>query len=240
MENGNKDYGAEKRSPLWRHLIVGLSEYFGTTLLVFLSCVGCTFGIQGNVSSMHVSFTAGLAVAVAIQTFAHLSGALVNPSVTIAALVMGQITWTEVPTYLITQVLGSLTGSGLHFVVTNDDHLNDGVCVNLVNPSITVWQALAMETILSIILNLAICASWDERNSDKLDSVSLRIGLLVVVLNLGAGAYTGASMNPSRSFGPAVFSGNYTDHWIYWVGPTLGALFAATVYRFILWRKITY
>lgn len=232
-----------KPPKFWDHVTIALSEYLGTTFLVFLSCMGACFGMQGaGISSMHTSFTAGLAVAAVIQTFGHLSGAHVNPAVSLNALIVNQITLLHLPSYIIPQLLGSISGSAIFEGVTNNDFLGiqdngNGVCVNSVHDKISVWQGLAVEVVLSIILNLANCASWDARNSDKLDSVSLRIGLLVVVLNLGGGVYTGASMNPARSFGPAVFSGDYKNHWVYWVGPILGSLIASLIYRMVFLRN---
>ncbi|KAL1512973.1 hypothetical protein ABEB36_002468 [Hypothenemus hampei] len=226
----------------WGHISIGTAEFLGTTFLVFLSCLGACRGMQGDgMSSMHASFAAGLAVTVAIQIFAHISGAHVNPAVTLNALIVKQIGWYHLPTYLLSQVLGSLSGASLFVSVTNTKYLEipddgNGVCVNAIHDDLTVFQGLLVEILLSIILNLAICSSWDARNSDKLDSVSLKIGLLVVVLNLGGAVYTGASMNPCRSFGPAVLSGDYTNHWVYWIGPIVGAAIAAVTYR-VLYLK---
>ncbi|XP_030744972.1 aquaporin AQPAe.a-like isoform X2 [Sitophilus oryzae] len=230
-----------KRTTLWDHFGIALAEYFGTTTLLCLSCMGGALGIQGVLSSMHTSFTAGLAVTVAIQTFAHISGAHINPAVTLNALIVDQITWRQILNYIIPQLLGSISGAAIFVAVTNSEALEfiggRGVCVNTINTSITVWQGLAVEIVLSIILNLANCASWDARNSDKTDSVSIKIGLLVTVLNLGGGAYTGASMNPARSFGPAVMSGDFKDHWVYWVGPVAGSLIASIIYKMVYLRK---
>ncbi|XP_076255082.1 aquaporin AQPAe.a-like isoform X1 [Rhynchophorus ferrugineus] len=228
-----------KPPTIWTHLTIALAEYLGTTTLIFLSCTGCA-GIQGEQSRMHGIFAAGFAVTAVIQTFGHISAAHVNPAVSLGAVVVQQITWKYLPSYIIPQLLGSLTGSALFKTVSNQIHLlgddGRGVCVNKINSEISVGQGLAVEIILSIILNLANCASWDARNSDKGDSVSIRIGLLVSVLNLGGAAYTGASMNPARSFGPAVLTGDFKDHWVYWIGPTIGSLIAATIYRTIFLR----
>ncbi|KAH1004905.1 hypothetical protein HUJ05_005670 [Dendroctonus ponderosae] len=203
----------EPSSVLWKHLKIAMAEFLGTAIIVFLSCMGSCFGIQGDqVFSMHTSLTAGLAVATAIQTFGHLSGAHVNPAVTLNALIVQEIKWQFLFSYIGAQVVGSLIGAG-------------------------IFAGLAVEVLLSAILNLAICASWDARNSDKIDSVSLKIGLLVAVLNLGGGAYTGASMNPCRSFGPAVLSADWNNHWIYWTGPIVGALIASGLYRFMFWEN---
>ncbi|XP_050294527.1 aquaporin AQPAe.a-like [Anthonomus grandis grandis] len=232
-----KDNG---RPTIRNHTSTALAEYFGTALLVFLSCMGSCLGIQGNISSMHSSLTAGLAVTIAIQTFGHISGAHINPAVSISALIVKQIEWIQLPLYGIAQLLGSLSGAGLFAAVTNNDLIPDGMgqsCVNKINENISIYQGILTEFLLSLIMNLAICSSWDPRNNDKQDSVPLKIGLLVAALNFAGGVYTGASMNPARSFGPAVVSNNFANHWVYWLGPTLGAVTAAIIYRVFFTRN---
>jgi aquaporin related protein len=76
------------------------------------------------------------------------------------------------------------------------------------------FKACVVEFMATFIMALAICASWDPRNYTKGDSVSLRIGLIVFLLNITAGAYTGASMNPARSFGPTVWNQKWDTHWV--------------------------
>ncbi|KAG5892945.1 hypothetical protein JTB14_014997 [Gonioctena quinquepunctata] len=216
---------------------VGLAEFFGTALLLFLSCTGCTIGVQGEISSLHSSMAAGLAVLTAIQIFGHVSGAHINPVVTLAALIMNEVNLTQLVVYVLCQIFGGLTGAGFHKLLTPDKFYTAGnlsvrgVCVNGPHEHVTEWQALGVEIILTIALVIANCASWDHINSHKMDSVALRIGLIVVALNLSAGAYTGASMNPARSLGPAVWTQDFKSHWIYWAGPIIGSLIGAYFYK---------
>ncbi|CAG9825483.1 unnamed protein product, partial [Phaedon cochleariae] len=222
-----------------RLAVLGVSEFFGTTVLLFLSCTGCTSGAQGPIRVLHTSMAAGLAVTVVIQMLGHISGAHVNPVVTLSAFILDELSCTEVLVYIFSQLLGSLAGSGFHELVTSselyvggDTTEAAGNCVNLPDGSLTDWQALGVEIILSVILVIANCACWDQRNNNKVDSVPLKIGMVVVALNLSAGVYTGASMNPARSFGPAVWANNFDSHWVYWVGPTIGSLIASYFYKY--------
>ncbi|KAJ8920892.1 hypothetical protein NQ315_015685, partial [Exocentrus adspersus] len=234
-ETENLSLKIKKRPRKLDYLYIALSELIGTAILLFLNCMGNTMGIQGAISSMHVSFNSGLAVTAVIQIFGHVSGAHVNPAVTLSAFILNEITPVQVPLYLIPQIVGCIMGVGLQLLVTPRQHINvvgHGVCVTAPHADITDWQALGIETILSAILVFSVCASWDSRNSDKTDSVPLKIGLVVGVLNLAACAYTGASMNPVRSFGPAVWSSDYSSQWVYWVGPTIGSLIATYTYKY--------
>lgn len=96
-----------------------------------------------------------------------------------------------------------------------------------------------IETISTMILMTLACAVWDERNKLNTDSTALKFGLAVTCLATIFGPYTGCSMNPARSLGPALWSNNWSHHWIYWIAPIIGASLASFFYRFIFIRKIT-
>ncbi|CAH1100299.1 unnamed protein product [Psylliodes chrysocephalus] len=227
----------EKKIRLKDIAICGLSEFFGTAVLLFLSCTATTMDVQGNVPSIHPQLAAGLAVTVVIQMLGHISGAYVNPVVTLSAYILGEINLKQALTYIGCQIFGCLCGTGFHRLLTPEIAFQKGygrgVCVNAPGQGITDVEAFGIETILTIILVVANASSWDKRNSQKSDSVPLKIGLVVVSLNISAAAYTGASMNPARSFGPAVWASDYVSHWVYWAGPTLGSLIASYSYKYI-------
>nr|CAI5842227.1 unnamed protein product [Callosobruchus analis] len=214
---------------------IALAEFLGTATMLFLVCTSCTLGIQGAISTLHLSLCSGLSVMAAIQMFGHISGAHINPVVSLAALMVDEISYLETLVYIISQILGCLTGCGLQKVVTPLQHEKQyperGICVNAPHETLTDWKACGVEIILTAILVFAVLATWDKRNGNNMDSVALRIGFLVGVLNLAAGSFTGASMNPVRSFGPAVWSNDFTSHWIYWIGPTIGSLIATITYK---------
>ncbi|XP_057667975.1 lens fiber major intrinsic protein-like isoform X1 [Diorhabda carinulata] len=223
-------------------LLCCMSEFFGTAVLLFLSCTGATLDVQGNISILHVSFATGLAVTAVIQMLGHISGAYINPAVTLSAFILEQINLTQTIAYMISQILGCLVGTGFHKLLTPTAALSvgngeRGVCVNAPGNGISELEAFGVEVILTIILVVANCSSWDKRNSNKTDSIPLKIGLVVVSLNLSAAAYTGASMNPARSFGPAVVYTDFTSHWIYWAAPIVGSLIASLTYKFIFLQK---
>ncbi|XP_048343391.1 aquaporin-2-like [Sphaerodactylus townsendi] len=98
----------------------------------------------------------------------------------------------------------------------------------------TVGQAVAVELILTFILVLCVFASTDSCRTDNMGSPVLPIGLSVTTGMVGGIYFTGCSMNPARSLGPAVIMGNYQDHWVFWVGPLAGGITASLIYNFIL------
>ncbi|CAG9865036.1 unnamed protein product [Phyllotreta striolata] len=193
--------------------------------------------VQDDIPSIHPSLAAGLAVTVVIQMLGHVSGAYVNPAVTLSAYILDEIDFKQTLMFTVSQIVGCLCGTGIHRLLTPAEAFNltdgRGVCVNSPGKGITDVEALGIEIILTIILVIANASSWDKRNSHKSDSVPLKIGLVVVSLNISCAAYTGASMNPARSFGPAVWSGDYGSHWVYWVAPTVGSVIASYSYKYL-------
>uniref|UniRef100_A0A8D2M833 Aquaporin-2 n=1 Tax=Zonotrichia albicollis TaxID=44394 RepID=A0A8D2M833_ZONAL len=101
----------------------------------------------------------------------------------------------------------------------------------------TTGQAVTVELFLTFQLVLCVFASTDERREDNLGSPALSIGLSVAVGHLLGIRYTGCSMNPARSFAPAVVVGDFSDHWVFWVGPLIGAAAASILYNFVLFPQ---
>ncbi|XP_049822687.1 aquaporin AQPAe.a isoform X2 [Aethina tumida] len=224
-------------------VVLFAGEVGGTAILVFLGCMGCVAGITSGNSIPHeqISWTFGLAVMVAVQIFGHISGSHINPVVTVAAATLGNIPLIQIPIYFAGQMFGALLGFGLLKSVTPGQLINAstnttkviGVCSPAVNPSITPYQGLLVEFLLTFILVLVCCGVWDSRNSNHHDSVPIRFGFAIAVLAMAGGPYTGANMNPVRSFAPALFNGDWDNHWLYWVGPLAAGFLGALLYRFI-------
>ncbi|CAH1953469.1 unnamed protein product [Acanthoscelides obtectus] len=235
-------------------IVLCASEVGGTATLVFLGCMGCVSGIYGPLGKIpheQISWTFGLAVMVAVQVFGHISGSHINPIVTVAAATLGNIPLIQVPIYFVGQLLGALLGFGLLKVVTPAQLLGNvyknatdgtvtkslGICSPAVNPLITPAQGFMVEFLITLILTLVCCGVWDPKNSDKHDSVSIRFGLTIAVLAMAGGPYTGANMNPVRSFAPALFNGDWENHWVYWLGPLSAAFVGALFYRFVFMKE---
>lgn len=166
----------------------------------------------------------------------HISGGHLNPAVTIAFLFTGKINPLLAILYVGSQMLGGMSGAAfLQNLVPSEKGGN--LSVTEVHPDINLAQAFGVEAIITFILVFTIFSCVDSSRKDLGGSFPLQIGLAVVVGGLFGGIFTGGSMNPARSFGPALITGNWTNHWIYWVGPITGAILAGTIYTFILRLK---
>ncbi|XP_025829901.1 aquaporin-4 isoform X1 [Agrilus planipennis] len=165
--------------------------------------------------------------------FGHISGSHINPQLTMASLILGKTEPLEVFFYLMGQFSGATTGYVVLWTVLPDETYRNGLCLNTVNGNITVCQGLIVEIISTATLTLACASIWDAKNARKIDSISLRLGLIIAVIAMVAGPFTGASMNSARSFAPALINNLWENHWVYWVGPTFGSIVAAVIYRFL-------
>ncbi|CAN1744411.1 Probable aquaporin NIP5-1 [Linum perenne] len=151
-----------------------------------------------------------------ILSTGHISGAHLNPSLTIAFAFLRHFPWVHVPAYIAAQVSASICASFA---------LKGGVTV----PSVSTGQAFALEFIITFVLLFVVTAvATDTRAVGELAGIA--VGATVMLNILVAGPSTGASMNPVRTLGPAVASENYKKLWIYLVAPTLGAIAGAGTY----------
>lgn len=226
---------------------IGAAELIGTGFLVLVGCMGCMSTMApGGIPHAQISFTFGFAVMFAIQIFGHISGAHLNPAVTVAAVVLGYTPYLLAPVYAVAQVIGAVLGFALlkavtpgkffdakeHFnAITNQTVRDYGVCSTIPNAEISSLQALAVEILITLVLILVCAGVWDHRNAKNTDSIPIRFGLTIAGLAMAGGPYTGASMNPARSFGPALLNGDWTQHWVYWLGPLLAAVVGAGGYK---------
>ena len=217
-------------------LLTAAAEMIGTSMLVLLGCMGCISTLGVVPSHFQISITFGLAVMVVIQTLGHISQAHVNPAITVCSVVLGHKTIPEALVYFFSQMIGAIAGYGLLKVVTPASRLTS-VCVTELHADLTAIQGLLLEGISTGILVLVACAVWDSRNAKNTDSVPIRFGLTVAALALTFGPYTGCSMNPARSLGPALWNNHWAHHWIYWFGPIGGALLASFMYKTIFGVK---
>ncbi|CAK9827018.1 unnamed protein product [Anthophora retusa] len=222
----------------WETLTLTLAEVIGTAILVFIGCTGSIGSLGYDPSVLQVSITFGLAVMVAIQCVGHVSGAYINPSITVAALILGKKSLPMCLLYIGAQCLGGLIGFGLLKVITplelmytNAEIGTDSFCMTDIHVSLTTFQGVMSEFIATGILIFFTCGLWDCRNSKNTDSAPIRFGLCITVLCLVFIPFSGCSLNPARTLGPAVWNGYWINHWVYWLGPIGGAIVAALLYR---------
>ncbi|CAL7936678.1 unnamed protein product [Xylocopa violacea] len=223
-----------------------ISEVVGTGALLFIGCMGC-LGAMGPTPPppLQSSIAFGMTVNLLIMMLGHISGAHMNPAVTIGAVILGI---KSIPTgivYVIAQFIGATAGYGLLMMITPPELFNDGYsngsaghCVTVIHPGVSITQAVLIEVLCTSLILCAACATWDPRCAHTTDSTAIRFGFSVVGISLAASPYTGCSMNPARTFGPAFWNGNWTNQWVYWFGPTVGALLGTYVYVLFFTEKI--
>jgi MIP family channel proteins len=183
---------------------------------------------QGSIGETGVAATFGLIIMAMIYATGHLSGAHINPAVTIAFSLTRHFPPREAVAYIGAQLAGAAIGALALLAVWPEKPANLGATI----PSISVGGALVYETILTAILMFVIMAvATDSRAVGA--GAAIAIGGAVALDALFGGAVTGASMNPARSFGPALASGEWQSFWIYILGPVLGAALGALAYQLI-------
>ena len=204
------------------------AELIGTYALVTAGCGAITVNAaSGALGHVGVAFTFGLIIMVMIVATGHLSGAHFNPAVTCAFALTRHFPWREVPWYVGGQLIGAIAGSlTLHGLFGPTANLGATL------PSGSAAQSLGLEVLLTAVLMFVIIAvATDTRAVGQL--AALAIGGTVALNALWGGPISGASMNPARSFGPALVAGAWRDHWLYWIGPLLGAGIGALIYQWL-------
>jgi MIP family channel proteins len=204
------------------------AELFGAFALVMAGCgaivVNTTTGQLGHVG---VALTFGLVVTVMVAATGHLSGAHLNPAVTIAFALSRHFPWRETPAYIAAQLAGAALGAGVLLLL-----FGNVAGLGATVPAGSASQSLLLEGLLTAALMFVITAvATDTRAVGQL--AALAIGFTVAANALWGGPISGASMNPARSFGPAVVAGVWQDHWLYWVGPIVGAAAGAFIYQWV-------
>jgi MIP family channel proteins len=208
-------------------------EFIGTfTLVVFAAgAVMVDAMTGGSLGPVGYGSASGIVLMAIIFTFAHVSGAHVNPALSVAAVYLGLLPGRLLGGYLLAQVGGSVV-AGLLLLLTFGAHGQMGA--NLPNLSIGIGptQAFAIEVFLSFVLMTVIifCISSSKRVADL---AAIPIGAVVGIEVMVMGPVAGAAMNPARALGPYVALGDYTYLWIYVAGPLAGMMLGAAVFRLI-------
>jgi len=224
----------------WRAL---LAEFVATMMFVFMG-TGLLVSYNKDKSEggdlgaglVSISLGFGIALSTMIYTVANISGGHLNPAVTVGLLLIRQIEIFKALGYIACQIGGGIVGTALMYGVMPDNvteliHMG----ATTLAPGVTPGEGCAIEICLTFILVFTVCATAEL--SGDLKSMGrfapLAIGYSVLVDHMIGVPFTGASMNPARSFGPAVVSGYWLNHWVYWVGPIIGGIFAAVVYHYL-------
>jgi aquaporin NIP len=200
-----------------------LAEAVGTFALVFFGTLAITLHMEsgGIVSYFDVALTFGLSVALMIYFFRRVSGAHINPAVTIGAALAKKISKKHVLPYIVAQLCGALLASlVLRMIFPNSIYLGATM------PAGPEETSFIYEFVMTFALMITVL------NTDS-RWTGIIVGILITLEAYVAGDISGASMNPARSIGPAVISGHYEHLWIYIAAPVSGSVLAVGIHKII-------
>ncbi|WOH12881.1 hypothetical protein DCAR_0832390 [Daucus carota subsp. sativus] len=213
------------------------AEALGSFILIFCICgiVAITQIMHGQVGLLEYAVTAALTVIVVVFSIGGISGAHINPAVTIAFAASGPFPWSKVPLYILAQIVGSVAAAFIGKLVY-------GIKAELMmtRPMQGYVSAFFVELIVTFIILFVTCAIINEAQTvgplaGIVAGVAIGLGVLIT------GPVSGASMNPARSLAPAIISWKFDDIWIYILAPTIGAVTGALCYRVLcLHCKVNY
>ncbi len=198
-----------------------LAEFVGTLLLTVVATAPIVIGQQSaEITHADKVVAPGLLVMAMIYTVGNLSGAHFNPAVTLAFAARRDFPWRRVPGYWLVQLVGAVAGAGLTSLL-----FGTGEHVGATLPHAGIGVALVTELFLTTLLLLVILGT-SKNHKIAGSNAAIAVGATISLCGMIASPISGASMNPARSFGPALLSGSLDTWWIYLIGPCCGALLA--------------
>ena len=218
-----------------------LAEMIGTMVLVLMGCgtavsLGCTSDnpeLASTVVGTAMAF--GLAVVAMAYTIGGISGCHINPAITLGCLLSGRINGKDASMYMIFQTIGAIIGAAVLFLCTSTSgDAIVGTGANACQNGVSIMGGLVAEIVFTAVFVLVVLATTDDKKGAG-NFAGLAIGLSLILVHLVCIRYTGTSVNPARSIGPALFQGGeaLAQLWIFIVGPFIGAAIAALIWKCI-------
>ena len=215
------------------------AELFGTFVLTFLGC-GAAVSLNCGVDTASVvgtAFAFGLAVVAMAYTIGGISGCHINPAITLGVFLSGRMKGKEAGMYMLFQVIGAIIAAALlALLVSTDPGLARGTATGAnACASENVVNGLLAEIILTFIFVMVVLGATAKTNGATNNFAGLAIGLSLILIHLVGINYTGTSVNPARSIGPALFQGGQAleQLWVFIVGPLVGGALAAGCWKVI-------
>ncbi len=210
------------------------AEALGTFALVFFGCGAIMVDAEGgDLGQVGISIAFGLVVMTMVLAFADVSGAHINPAVTLALAARRRLPWAAVPGYWGAQVAGAIAAA-----IVLRSSLGDVAALGATSPSGTDVQSFVWEVVMTAALLVVILAVVTGPQL-AIAAAAFAIGGTIALASLVGGPISGASLNPARSLGPALVSGELDSLWIYLTAPLLGGLLGALVYDLVRPRSTT-
>jgi len=213
-----------------------LAEFIGTFVLVFFACgtaavVGCS--AENGTGYLLTALAFGLVIVAMAYSIGNISGCHINPAVSIAMLINGKMNIKDFIGYVIAQFLGAVAGAAALMAFVGKE---SGLGANALYKD-NIWLSLLIEVILPFVFVIAILGVTSKENSGTVAGIV--IGLSLTLVHILGISFTGTSVNPARSFGPALFVGgnSLANVWVFIVAPLIGGALAAVVYKFLASEK---
>lgn len=221
-----------------------VAEFIGTFALCFVGILA----IHHNPGLLGVALAHGLTIAVMASAFGAISGGQFNPAVSVALFVAGKMDAMRTAAYIVTQLIAATVAGFVIIWMMGSGGAGDPVVDEIqkvvgkgivaagtpdLGIGVTQLQGIVLEIILTFFLVVVIFGSAVDSRAPKIGG--LAIGLTVALDILAGGPISGAAMNPARTFGPALASGHWNNHIVYWIGPLIGGALAGLIYgRFLI------
>ncbi len=215
-----------------------LAELVGTFVLTFLGCAAAVSLNCGSdtASVVGTAFAFGLSVVAMAYTIGGISGCHINPAITLGVFLSGRMTAKDCGMYMLFQVIGGLlAGAVLAGIVATAPDFASGTTTGANACSVSQTNGFVVELVLTCLFVLVVLGATSKTNGATNNFAGLAIGLSLILIHLVGIHYTGTSVNPARSIGPALFEGGkaLSDLWVFIVAPLCGGALAALIWKVI-------
>jgi MIP family channel proteins len=214
-----------------------VAEFIGTFALIFFGAGAII--MTGGQDLVAIALAHGLAIAIMVSLMAHISGGVFNPAIQVSLWVTGKMPTARSAVYIVAQLAGAVAAAYMLKYIA-PAALFDEVTVRggipAVAPGLAVGKAVVIEALLTFFLVWAVFGTAVDERGPFAKTAGFTIGLVITLDIFAAGAYTGAAMNPARWFGPALATGDWTNWWVWIVGPVAGGIIAGVGYWFLFLR----
>ncbi len=217
-----------------------LAEFIGTAFLVLIGCGAAIFA-GGSLGVLGIALAFGLGLTSVVILIGGISGAHVNPAITIALALSGKFPWNKALGYIIAQIIGAIAGSVILFTVVSNVAnssllINSGFATNVLSGGVSTISGAIIEIVMTMALCLVVLATT--RSSWSQSATPFAVGVALFIANIVAIPLTGASINPARSIGPALVSGqNIGALPLFIIAPIFGAILAYFIHVFVFGRE---
>lgn len=209
-----------------------VAECIGTFVLVFVACgTAAAIGCDEPAFYLAVALVFGLVIVAMAYSIGNVSGCHINPAVSLAMLISGKMTAVDFIGYVVAQFIGGIAGAAAMIPFLGKDC---GFGANALFED-SIGKSLAIEIILTFIFVLAILGVTSKVENSSVAGIV--IGLSLTLVHILGIHFTGTSVNPARSFGPALFNGSLSTVWVFIVAPLIGGALAALCYKFLDSKK---